>query len=178
MASTTSSSVGTHTTRTPSPSEQQMIDDILLLYQLKPSETAYAHYAPSAIFHDPVSIAEGLDSIKSQFNGMPKAFAESVTEKCDLLAESDSSHLALNLTQKYVFKSPIPFKEKGTEKTVNSKVTLYLDGQGQVERHNEEWDWQGNKSEEDGWMGKMQQVRKKIDAKVVETGVPTNPDKV
>lgn len=109
---------------------------------------------------------------------MPKVFAESITEKCDLLAESDSSHLAFNLTQKYVFKSPIPFKEKGTEKTVNSKVTLYLDGKGQVERHNEEWDWQGNKSEEDGWMGKMQQVRKKIDAKVVETGVPKNPDKV
>ncbi|CAL8577514.1 hypothetical protein XPA_003338 [Xanthoria parietina] len=178
MASTTSSSVGNHATRTPSPSEQQMIDDILLLYQLKPSETAYSHYAPSAIFHDPVSIAEGLESIKSQFNGMPKLFAESVTEKCDLLAESDASHLALNLTQKYVFKSPIPFKEKGTEKTVNSKVTLYLDGQGKVERHDEEWDWQGNKSEEDGWKGKMQQARKKIDAKVVEKSVSADPGKV
>ncbi|KAL8852323.1 MAG: hypothetical protein Q9221_002819 [Calogaya cf. arnoldii] len=178
MASTTSSSVGTHATRTPTPSEKQMIDDILLLYQLKPSETAYSHYAPSAVFHDPVSIAEGLDSIKSQFNGMPKVFAESVTEKCDLLAESDASHLALNLTQKYVFKSPIPFKEKGTEKTVNSKVTLHLDGQGKIERHDEEWDWQGNQSEEDGFKGKMMQARKKVDAKLVEKSVPTDPAKV
>ena len=178
MAAMTSSSVSTHATRTPSPSEQQVIDDILLLYQLKPTEKAYAHYSPSAVFHDPVSIAEGLDSIRSQFNGMPKVFAESTTRKCDLLAESDASHLALNLTQKYVFKSPMPFKEKGTEKTVNSKVTLHLNGQGQVERHDEEWDWQGNKSGEDGFMGKMQQARKKIDAKVVEKGVPTDPGKV
>ncbi|KAL8668766.1 MAG: hypothetical protein Q9168_006613 [Polycauliona sp. 1 TL-2023] len=178
MASTTSSSVGTHATRPPSASEQQMIDDILLLYQLKPSETAYSHYSPTAIFHDPVSIADGLDSIKSQFNGMPKLFASSDTQKCDLLAESDTNHLVLNLTQTYVFKSPIPFKEKGTEKTVNSKVTLYLDKQGKVERHDEEWDWQGNKSEEDGWMGKIQQARKKVDAKIVEKSVPTDPGKV
>ncbi|KAL8653189.1 MAG: hypothetical protein Q9226_003950 [Calogaya cf. arnoldii] len=109
---------------------------------------------------------------------MPKIFAESLTESWDLLAESDASHLALNLTQKSVFKSPIPFKEKGTEKTVNSKVTLHLNGQGKVERHDEEWDWQGNKSEEYGWKGKMMQARKKVNAKLVEKSVPTDPAKV
>lgn len=84
----------------------------------------------------------------------------------------------LNLTQRYVFKSAIPFKAKGPEKTVNSKVTLHLDGEGKVERHDEEWDWQGNKSEEDGWVGKMMQARKKMDAKVVESTVSSDPDKV
>lgn len=56
----------------------KIIDDILSLYQLKPSQQAYSHYAENAVFHDPVSIARGLD--KSQFNGMPKLFAESITE--------------------------------------------------------------------------------------------------
>lgn len=174
---TTSSSKGTHATRQPSDSEKKLIDDILLLYQLKPSETAYAHYAPNAVFHDPVSIADGLESIKSQFNGMPKVFAESATEVCDILAEeSGQGKLALNLTQRYVFKSP--GKGQGTEKTVNSKVTLFFNDGGLIERHNEEWDHEANKSGEDGFMGKLQAARKKMDAKLVESTVSSDPAKV
>ncbi|KAI4183251.1 MAG: hypothetical protein L6R41_005493 [Letrouitia leprolyta] len=179
---TTESSAGTYATRTPSPSEQTLITDILQLYQLNPSEQAYRHYSPEAIFHDPVSIAKGLDSIKSQFNGMPKIFAESTTEKCDLLANDSSSppnSIALNLTQRYVFKSPIPFKSKGAEKTVNSKVTFTLDGKGRISRHDEEWDHAGNKSGggEDGWWGKIMEARKKADAKIVESTVSSDPAK-
>ncbi|MCJ1460626.1 hypothetical protein MMC28_011008 [Mycoblastus sanguinarius] len=176
---TTSSPAGTHATREPSASEKRIIDDVLLLYQLKPSEQAYSHYSPSAIFHDPVSIADGLNSIKSQFNGMPKLFANSVTEKCDLLAESPPNALALNLTQHYVFKSAIPLKSKGAEKTLNSKVTLFMDSQGLIERHDEEWDHQGNKTGEDnGFMGKLQEARKKTDAKLIEKTMPSDPAKV
>lgn len=80
MSSITESSAGTHAARQPSGQEQQIIDDILCLYRLKPSHKAYSHYAENAVFHDPVSIARGLDSIKSQFNGMPKLFADSITE--------------------------------------------------------------------------------------------------
>ena len=80
MSGVTESGAGTHTTRQPNAQEKQIIDDILCLYQLKPSHQAYSHYAENAVFHDPVSIARGLDSIKSQFNGMPKLFAESTTE--------------------------------------------------------------------------------------------------
>lgn len=69
---------------------------------------------------------------------MPKLFADSVTEKCDLLASSTPSRIEINLTQKYVFKSLVPFKEKGAEKPVNSKVTLHLDGEGLIVRHDEE----------------------------------------
>ncbi|KAI4231985.1 MAG: hypothetical protein L6R40_007572 [Gallowayella cf. fulva] len=178
-AMTTDSSKGTHPTRQPSSSEQQLIDDILLLYQLQPSEKAYNHYAPNAVFHDPVSIAKGLDSIKSQFNGMPKLFASSVTEKCDILpSESGPGKLAMNLTQRYVFKSALPGKSEGGEKTVNSKVTLWFNGEGLIEKHDEEWDHEANKSGEDGFMGKMQQMRKKVDAKVVEKTVSSDPSKV
>ncbi|CAD6587655.1 MAG: hypothetical protein ASARMPREDX12_002960 [Alectoria sarmentosa] len=175
---TTTSSQGSHPTRTPSASEQTLIDDVLKLYQLQPSEQAYSHYSEDATFHDPVSIAKGLDSIKSQFNGMPKLFAESVTETCDMLASSTPSRIEINLTQKYVFKSPIPFKAKGAEKPVNSKVTFHLDGEGLIVKHDEEWDHETNKQGDEGFMGKVQAFRKKADAKLVEKTVPSDPSKV
>lgn len=81
MSGTTESSVGTHPTRQPSQQEQKFIDDILLLYQATPTHESYSHYAEDAVFHDPVSIARGKESIMSQFNGMPKIFAESHTER-------------------------------------------------------------------------------------------------
>ena len=166
--------------RQPSMTEKRLIDDVLLLYQLKPCEASYAHYAPNAVFHDPVSIAKGIESIRSQFNGMPKVFAESVTEKCDVIeAESESpGKLAVNLTQRYTFKSMMPGKEKGADKTVNSKLTFYLNGDGLIEKHDEEWDHQENKSGGDGFMGKMQETRKKMDAKLVEKAIPSDPSKV
>ena len=115
--------------RAPSAQEKQLIDDILELYKCNPSEKSYSHYAPSAVFHDPVSIAKGLGSIKSQFNGMPKAFSKSVTKSVRVLDSSDlpSSFLAdrpggklgkddilLDLTQEYTMKAG------GKTKEVNS----------------------------------------------------------
>lgn len=79
-------------TKTPSAKEQSFIDSILKLYCLSPDHEAYSHYAEDAVFHDPVSIARGLDSIKSQFNGMPKIFARSETKSMSSL-----SHLVVLL---------------------------------------------------------------------------------
>ena len=109
---------------------------------------------------------------------MPKIFAESTTEKCGLLASSTAEKLELNLSQRYVFKSMVPFKSKGAEKTVNSKVTLTLDGDALIVRHDEEWDHQGNPTSDDGFMGKLMEGRKKVDAKLVEKTIPTDPSKV
>ena len=69
-------------------------------------------------------------------------------------------------------------KSKGTEKTVNSKVTFHLNQEGLITRHDEEWDHQGNKTGDDGFMGKLMEARKKTDAKLVEKTVPTDPSKV
>lgn len=178
-------------TRTPTPQEQTIIDEVLSLYQLKPSKKAYSHYREDAVFHDPVSIAQGLESIKSQFNGMPKLFSESTTQHVSVLDSSaaatpssgatgaagdaaTSPHaIVLILTQHYVFKG-----NKTPEKTVNSKITLKLDGQGMIEHHEEEWDHEKNKTGEDGFMGKLQEWRKKADAKMVEVGVSSDPKKV
>lgn len=94
-----------------------------------------------------------------------------------VLASSTPSELQLNLTQHYVFKSPIPFKKEGAEKTVNSKLTFKLNGQGLIEEHIEEWDHETNKTADDGFMGKLQEQRKKIDAKLVESTISSDPAK-
>lgn len=47
---TTTSSQGHHSTRTPTASEQNLIDDVLKLYQLQPSEQAYSHYSEDVVF--------------------------------------------------------------------------------------------------------------------------------
>lgn len=80
MTSVTQSSQGSLVTREATPREQQLIDDILKLYQAEPNDQSYKHYAENAVFHDPVSIAEGKESIMSQFNGMPRIFARSETK--------------------------------------------------------------------------------------------------
>lgn len=117
--------------------------------------------------------------------------------ECDMLATSTAEKIELNLTQHYIFKSPIPFKSKGTEKTVNSKITFHMNSQGLIQNHDEEWDHQlvapsqhvinvdwlirdyrENKDDSDGFFGKIKAYRKKADAKLVESTVSSDPSKV
>ncbi|TKA68449.1 hypothetical protein B0A55_07720 [Friedmanniomyces simplex] len=161
-------------TRQPSSKEQTIIDEVVALYQCRPSEQAYSHYRQDAVFHDPVSIAKGLESIKSQFNGMPKLFERSDTKTLEVLDDpKQPNSIVLNLTQHYVFKGG-----KTPEKTLNSKVTLKLDSNGNIEHHEEEWDHQPNKTGDDGFMGKLSEWRKKADAKMVEMGVSSDTKKI
>lgn len=95
-----------------------------------------------------------------------------------VLASSSPSSLQLNLTQNYIFKSPIPLKKEGTSKTVNSKITLNKNSQGLIEEHIEEWDHEKNRTGDDGFMGKLMEGRKKIDAKLVEKTVSSDPSDV
>ncbi len=58
-------------------------------------------------------------------------------------------------------------------------MTLHLNREGLIERHDEEWDHQTNKTAgEHGFLGKVQEARKKADAKLVEKTVPSDPSKV
>ncbi|MCJ1392374.1 hypothetical protein MMC18_005241 [Xylographa bjoerkii] len=170
---TTSANHDTKTlpSRAPTPEERTIIDEVLSLYQARPTDQSYAHYSPTAVFHDPVSIAKGLDSIKSQFNGMPKAFKASTTEEYRVLDDPSHPHaIRLDLTQRYVFKT-------GQEKTLNSLVTLEM-RDGMIEHHEEEWDHKENSTGADGFMGRLNEWRKKADAKLVEKTVPADPNKL
>lgn len=67
---------------------------------------------------------------------------------------------------------------KQPEKVLNSKVTLSLNKEGLIEKHTEEWDHQPNKDANDGFVGKMMEWRKKVDAKIVEKSVPSDASQV
>lgn len=157
-------------TRTPSSQEKEIIDEVLSLYQCKPTEKSYSHYSETAVFSDPVSIAQGKKSIMSQFNGMPKIFEKSDTQKCDVL-DDGSKDIKLDLTQHYVFK----LGKK--EKTLNSLVTLKMQN-GLIEHHEEEWDHKPNTTKEDGFFGALNEYRKKIGAKIIDATVTSDPSKV
>jgi hypothetical protein len=64
------------------------------------------------------------------------------------------------------------------EKTVNSLITLTMDSNGKIHQHDENWDHERNKDSNDGFMGKLQEQRKKFDAKMVEATISSNPDKI
>lgn len=87
--------------------------------------------------------------------------------------KSQPDSIVFDLTQHYVFKG-----SKTPEKTLNSKITLKRDAQGLIRHHEEEWDHEPNKTGEDGFVGKLQELRKKFDAKLVEAGVSSDPSKV
>ncbi|KAK0882055.1 hypothetical protein LTR87_004224 [Friedmanniomyces endolithicus] len=153
--------MSTMQTRQPSSKEQTVIDQVVSLYQCRPSEEAYSHYREDAVFHDP-------------FNGMPKLFERSDTQKLEVLDDQKQPNaIVLNLTQHYVFKG-----SSTPEKTLNSKITLKMDSNGMIEHHEEEWDHKPNKTGEDGFMGKIQQWRKEASAKMVEMGVSSDTKKI
>lgn len=71
--------------RQPESNEQGIIQTMKDLYSCKPSDKTYESYAENAVFHDPVSIAEGLDRIRAQFNALPALFPRSTIDNFDVL---------------------------------------------------------------------------------------------
>ncbi|ORY81015.1 hypothetical protein BCR37DRAFT_388031 [Protomyces lactucae-debilis] len=159
-------------TREASGSEKTIIEEVLSLYQCKPTEKAYSHYAENAVFSDPVSIAQGKAVIQSQFNGMPKIFKQSDTKECRVLDDkSKPNAIVLDLTQHYVFKLG------NFEKTLNSLITLELQN-GMIQRHEEQWDGKPNATAADGFFGKLAEWRKIAGAKLIHAVVGPDPSKV
>ena len=103
---------------------------------------------------------------------MPKLFFSSTTEECKVLSKEgvQNNDILLDLTQKY------KFKIGGGEKTVRSLVTLHREG-GKIVLHEEEWNHEPNKYSEDGFMGKLQEARKRVGAVLVDKFVSSDPSK-
>jgi len=60
---------------------------------------------------------------------------------------------------------------------MNSKLTFNMNKEGLIEEHIEEWYHEKNQTGEDGWWGQIQEARKKVDAKIVEATISTDPDR-
>ncbi|GHJ89373.1 hypothetical protein NliqN6_5775 [Naganishia liquefaciens] len=158
--------------RQPTDEEKALIDDVLQLYQLNPVSSAYAHYDKSAVFSDPIGIAEGLEKLKSQFNAMPSIFSKSYTRAVRVLdnPEVKPPSLQISLTQEYHFKGV------GSQKTVDSKITFHRDpATNLILRHEEEWAGNKNAMSQDGFWGSLQEARKKFQANLVHAVTDSTP---
>ncbi|KAH9920225.1 uncharacterized protein BXZ73DRAFT_91959 [Epithele typhae] len=143
-------------------SEKQIIQSIKELYTCKPTDSTYEMYTETAVFHDPIGIAEGVKSIRAQFNGLAKLFPRAEIPKLRVLENPPSvpkSTLLIDQDVSY-YRNP----QGEPIKTINSLLTIETNDQHKVTRHTEEWNHRRETSAEDGFMGMLNEGRKKFTA--------------
>ncbi|KAH9858316.1 hypothetical protein C2E23DRAFT_865211 [Lenzites betulinus] len=149
--------------RKPEAHEEKILQSIKALYSCKPTNEAYEIYTPEAVFHDPVGIAEGVGAVREQFNGLAKLFPRADIPSFRLLENPPSvpkSKILIDQDVSY-YRDP---KASSPTKTVNSLLTLETNAQHKVTRHTEEWGHLRETTGEDGFLGMLNENRKKFTA--------------
>ncbi|OCB86214.1 hypothetical protein A7U60_g6803 [Sanghuangporus baumii] len=166
--------------RSVEPTEEKIISAI--------KDTTYEAYAKDAVFKDPVGIAEGVESIEAQFNGLAKVILPRADiQKFRVLKSPDSLPPRTILIDQDVAYFRDPSSSSPTKvdiviptrhlSTLNSLLTISTNEQYQITRHVEEWDHQRDTSKEDGFFGLLNDQRKKITASLVNKIVGSNQPK-
>ncbi|KAF8808128.1 hypothetical protein BYT27DRAFT_7098221 [Phlegmacium glaucopus] len=148
------------------PQEEPVIRSIKEMYSCKPTDDTFAVYVREAVFHDPVGIAKGQDSIQSQFVGLAKLFPRADITKFRILQNpSTVPENAVLIDQDVAY-----FRDTSGSpiKVLNSLLTLKLNDENKVVSHNEEWDHQKTTTAEDGFLGMLNEERKKITAALTD----------
>ncbi|KAL0951629.1 hypothetical protein HGRIS_008310 [Hohenbuehelia grisea] len=148
--------------RAPKDHESKIIQSLKEMYSCQPTENTFDIYARDAVFHDPIGIAEGLDSVRAQFIGLKKIFPRADIPKFRVLEAPASVPTNVILIDQDVayYRDP----QKSPTKTVNSLLTLETNDAHQVTRHTEEWDHSKTTSADDGFLGMLNEQRKKLTA--------------
>ncbi|KAI0093983.1 hypothetical protein BDY19DRAFT_881332 [Irpex rosettiformis] len=160
--------------RTVEPHESEIIQSIKELYTCKPTENTYSVYANNAVFHDPVGIAEGIESIRAQFNGLAKIFPRADLPKFRVLENPPSvskNKILIDIDVDYYLDA----KADKSTKTVNSLLTIETDASNKIIRHTEEWNHQHESDKDDGFWGMLNEQRKKLTANIVGKFVGQEP---
>ncbi|RPD65084.1 hypothetical protein L227DRAFT_571523 [Lentinus tigrinus ALCF2SS1-6] len=161
--------------RKPEPHEEKILQGIKELYTSKPTDRTYEIYAPEAVFHDPIGIAEGIKSIRAQFNGLAKLFPRADIPSFRLLENPPSVPKSKILIDQDVAYYRDPKGEP--TKIVNSLLTLETNDKHQIVRHTEEWDHRRETDREDGFFGMLNEQRKKFTAGFTGLFVGQEPPK-
>ncbi|KAF8322667.1 hypothetical protein DL93DRAFT_2050373 [Clavulina sp. PMI_390] len=147
-------------TREPNDSETAIIDALHQLYRCKPKSSSYHIYDNNAIFHDPIGIAKGVDSIQAQFDGLAKMFPRADIPKFRILKNpSFLTDSTLLIDQDVAYYRQADASEP--TKTVNSLLTIERSNTGLITKHTEEWNHEHESSAADGtFIGKINEWRK------------------
>jgi len=162
--------------RTVQPHEEQIIEAVKELYTCKPTERAYAVYADNAVFHDPIGIAKGVDSIRAQFNGLAKIFPRADIPKFRVLQNPPHVPATTILVDQDVAYYHDP-KANAPTKLMNSLLTIETNTAHKVTRHTEEWNHNKSSTGEDGFLGMLNEERKKLTASLTDAIVGKNAPK-
>jgi len=143
--------------------EARIIRSLRELYSCKARDRSYEIYTHDAVFHNPIGIARGVDSIRAQFDALPKLFPRSDIQKLRVLESptgTPANILLIDLDVAYFrdAQTASPFK------VINLLVTLQLDDANQVTRHTEEWDHKRETTADDGFWGVLNERRKRVTA--------------
>ncbi|THH21205.1 hypothetical protein EW146_g294 [Bondarzewia mesenterica] len=148
--------------RSAEPHEERIVQSLKEMYSCKPKNSTYDIYTSDAVFHDPVGIARGVNSIRAQFDALPKLFSHADIQKFRILANPPSGPPNTMLVDQdvayYRSANSSPFK------TVNSLLTLRMNDSHQVTSHTEEWDHKRETTSQDGFFGLLNEQRKKFTA--------------
>ncbi|KAJ3477059.1 hypothetical protein NLI96_g10725 [Meripilus lineatus] len=144
---------------------QKMYLSTLSDYLFSPSyfpshQTSYSIYTKDAVFHDPVGIAQGVESIRAQFNGLAKLFPRADIPRFRILENPPSVPTNVILID---------------QDTVNSLLTLETNDSHQVTRHTEEWNHKHESTKDDGFIGMLNEERKKMTANLTAMLVSQKP---
>ncbi|KAI0308268.1 hypothetical protein B0F90DRAFT_148912 [Multifurca ochricompacta] len=141
--------------------EPRIIRSLRELYSCTPQDNSYEIYAREAVFRDPIGITRGIYSIRAQFDALPKLFPRSEIQKLRVLKNPPGIPANLLLIDQDVAyfrdaQAASPFK------VVNSLLTLRLDDTHQVTSHIEEWDHNCETTVDDGFLGMLNEHRKRM----------------
>ncbi|KZP28852.1 hypothetical protein FIBSPDRAFT_728417 [Athelia psychrophila] len=159
--------------RAAEPGEQKIIAAVKELYECKAQESTFSIYADSAVFHDPIGIAQGKGSIRAQFMGLAKIFEKADIPKFRILENPpnlDKSTILIDQDVVYYRKAA-----SDPTKTVNSLLTIKTDSSHLVTSHTEEWNHSKETTADDGFFGLLNEQRKKITAGVTDMFVGKEP---
>ncbi|KAG6919012.1 hypothetical protein DXG01_009722 [Tephrocybe rancida] len=142
----------------------------LQMYSCSPKEDTFKIYAGNAIFHDPVGIAKGPDSIRAQFLGLAKIFPRADIPKFRLLENPSNLPKNTILIDQDVsyFRNA---KASSPTKTLNSLLTIKVNDAYLVTSHEEHWNHEKNSTSDDGFLGMINEQRKKLTASFTDTVV-------
>ncbi len=130
---------------------EEIVSDILNLYNSNPTTESFRHYALNAQFEDPLQYSGSLSSIKSAFKFLPKIFIDTQVIKSD--ADIEGNPMKLNLETRYEWKG---IKK---ETVIRSIVLLTLNNQEQIIRHEERWNGEPIPNAESGFFGRIKEVK-------------------
>ncbi|UJR34265.1 hypothetical protein I4U23_021669 [Adineta vaga] len=142
---------------------EEIISDVLNLYNSNPTEESFRHYDTNAQFEDPLQFSGNLSSVKSAFKSLPKIFKDSEVTKSD--ADIDTNPMKLNLETRYEWKGI------NKETTIRSIVLLTLNEQEKIIRHEERWNGEPIPNAESGFFGRIKEALRHVTGSLVHAAI-------